>query len=87
MVHQLRQTCCHKHDTNLSMFIGPTTGAIVALEKDLKVFHVCFDSVLESYSEKLWPMLDVNQLNTNMFEYKLKKKDATLKKIGFKKKG
>ena len=61
-------------DSNLSVFIGPTTGAIVALEKDLKVFHVCFDSVLESYSEKLWPMLDVNQLNTNMFEYKLKKK-------------
>ena len=59
---------------NISVFIGPTTGAIVALEKELKVFHICFNSILESYSEKLWPMLTVNQLSTNMFEYNLKKR-------------
>ena len=63
-----------KLSKNISVFIGPTTGAIVALEKELKVFHICFNSILESYSEKLWPMLTVNQLSTNMFEYNLKKR-------------
>ena len=61
-------------NSNVSVFIGPTTGAIVALEKKLKVIHICFDSIFESYSEELWPALTVNQLSSNMFEYNLKKK-------------
>ena len=60
--------------SNLSVFIGPTTGAIVALEKKLKTIHICFDPIFESYSEELWSMLKVKQLGSNMFEYKLKKK-------------
>ena len=62
--------------SNLSIFIGPTTGVIVALEKKLKVFHICFNSLFESYSEELWPALTVNQLSSNMFEYNLKKQGA-----------
>ena len=58
---------------SISLFVGPTTGVIVALEKKLKVFHICFDSIFESYSEELWPMLTVNQLSANMFEYNLRK--------------
>ena len=58
---------------NISVFVGPTTGAIIALEKKLKVFHICFDSIFESYSKELWPMITVNQLSSNMFEYNLKK--------------
>ena len=69
-----------KLSKNISVFIGPTTGAIVALEKELKVFHICFNSILESYSEKLWPMLTVKQLSANMFEYNLKKRGEYLKK-------
>ena len=59
--------------SNLSVFIGPTTGAIVALEKKLKTIHICFDPIFESYSEELWSMLKVKQLGSNMFEYNLKK--------------
>ena len=58
---------------NISVFVGPTTGVIIALEKKLKVFHICFDSIFESYSKELWPMITVNQLSSNMFEYNLKK--------------
>ena len=36
-------------NSNVSIFIGPTTGAIVALEKKLRVIHICFDPVLDSY--------------------------------------
>ena len=61
------------HDSNISIFIGATTGAIVALEKKLRVIHICFDPILESYSEELWSMLKVKQLSSSMFEYNLKK--------------
>ena len=60
-------------NSNISIFIGSTTGVIVALEKKLRVIHVCFDPVLDSYSEELWPNLKVKQLSSNVFEYSLKK--------------
>ena len=28
---------------DISLFIGPTTGVIVALEKKIKVIHICFN--------------------------------------------
>ncbi len=61
---------------NTSIFIGSTTGIIVALEKNLDVFHLCFDPVFESYSEKMWPYLKVKKINDNIFVYNLKKKNT-----------
>lgn len=61
---------------NTSIFIGSTTGIIVALEKDLDVFHLCFDPLFESYSEKMWPHLKVKKINDNIFVYNLKKKNT-----------
>ena len=59
-----------------SIFIGSTTGVIVALEKNVDVFHLCFDPVFESYSEKVWPQLNVKKINDNIFAYNLKKKNT-----------
>ena len=44
---------------SISIFIGSTTGVIVALEKGLKILHICFDPIFDSYSEFLWPNLKV----------------------------
>ena len=64
---------------NIAIFIGATTGVIVALEKKINVIHICFDSVFDSYNQNLWPNLIVKQLSKNTFTYKLKKYNTFLK--------
>ena len=61
---------------NTAIFIGPTTGVIVALEKKIKVIHICFDPIFDSYSSTLWPDLKVAPLSKNTFIYTLKKKNT-----------
>ena len=38
------------------MFIGSTTGVIVALEKGIEVVHICFDSSL-SHTRKIYGLI------------------------------
>ena len=64
---------------NTAIFIGATTGVIVALEKKFNVIHICFDSVFDSYNQSLWPNLKVKQVSKNTFTYKLKKYNTFLK--------
>jgi hypothetical protein len=64
---------------NIAIFIGATTGVIVALEKKINVIHICFDSVFDSYNQSLWPNLKVKQISNNSFTYKLKKYNTFLK--------
>tara|TARA_B100001063_G_C16517620_1_gene430029 strand:- start:100 stop:702 length:603 start_codon:yes stop_codon:yes gene_type:complete len=63
----------------ISIFIGSTTGVIVALEKGLKILHICFDPIFDSYSELLWPSLKVKKLTSNSFMYSLKEKGSFIK--------
>ena len=39
-----------KRKTKYRIFIGATTGVIVALEKKINVIHICFNSVFDSYN-------------------------------------
>ena len=55
----------NKKNDSISIFIGSTTGVIVALEKGLKILHICFDPVFDSYSEFLWPNLKVEKITEN----------------------
>ena len=64
---------------SISIFIGSTTGVIVALEKGLKILHICFDPIFDSYSEFLWPNLKVKKLTNNSFMYYLKEKGSFIK--------
>ncbi len=64
---------------SISIFIGSTTGVIVALEKGLKILHICFDPVFDSYSEYLWPNLKVEKITENTFIYSLKKRGTFIK--------
>ena len=64
---------------DVSFFIGPTTGVIVALEKKIKAIHICFNETFDSYSTRLWPNLNVQRISKNSFIYSLKKKNTFLK--------
>lgn len=69
----------NKKNDSISIFIGSTTGVIVALEKGLKILHICFDPVFDSYSEFLWPNLKVEKITENTFIYSLKKRGTFIK--------
>lgn len=69
----------NKYKKNIAIFIGATTGVIVALEKKIDVVHICFDSIFDSYSQSLWPNLTVKQISKNSFTYRLKKYNTFLK--------
>ena len=62
------------YDRNLSVFIGSTSSPIEALERGVKVIHICDDPVFQKYSSELWPSIQVKKINNNIYEYKLLKK-------------
>ena len=66
----------------ISFFIGPTTGVIVALEKELRVIHICFEPLFDSYSSEIWPNLKVTKIGNNSLEYTLIKKNSFIEFAG-----
>ena len=61
-----------------SIFIGATTAIIVALEKNIRVFHLCTNPILDSYSNYMWPKLRINYVSQYIFEYKVDEKNNFL---------
>ena len=61
-----------------SIFIGATTAIIVALEKNIRVFHLCAKPILDSYSNYMWPKLRINYVSQYIFEYKVDEKNNFL---------
>ena len=47
---------------------------IVALEKNLNVFHICDNPYFDMYSEKIWNNLKVIKISENSYQYVLLKK-------------
>ena len=58
----------------LSIFIGATSTPIEALERGIKVIHICDDPVFQKYSSELWPSIRIKKINDNIYEYKLLQK-------------
>jgi hypothetical protein len=56
---------------NISIFFGVTATIFEALEKNIKVIHICGDPVFESYNSKIWKNLVVDQKNKYLFFYNL----------------
>ena len=59
---------------NVFFYIGSTSAFIENLEKGIDAIHISLDPVLECYSNRLWPNIDLLSKSTNIFEYKLNKK-------------
>ena len=56
---------------NISIFFGVTASIFEALETGVDVIHICSDPVFDSYSEKVWPHLNVQKLSENVARYHL----------------
>ena len=54
-----------------AIYFGVTTSIFVALEKGIKVIHICADPVFESLSKEIWPNLEIKKLNDFVFQYNL----------------
>ncbi len=59
---------------NVFFYIGSTSAFIENLEKGIDAIHISSNPVLECYSNRLWPNIDLLSKSTNIFEYKLNKK-------------
>ena len=62
------------YENKLSIFIGPTSAPIEALERGVEVIHICDDPVFQCYSSTLCPSIKVIKINENIYEYQLLKK-------------
>ena len=58
-------------NSNVSIFFSVTAAIFEALEKGSKIIHISGDPLFETHSDKIWPNLQVKQLNENTFSYKL----------------
>ena len=59
-------------NNRLSIFFCETYTILEALERGEKVIHICSDPVFQSYSEKLWSGIIVDQISKYVFSYRLK---------------
>ena len=61
-----------------SVFFGATSSVIEALENGSNVIHIVDNATFETYSSKLWPSINVNMINKNIFRYTLKIKNKCI---------
>ncbi len=61
-----------------SVFFGATSSVIEALENGSNVIHIVNNATFETYSSKLWPSINVNMINKNIFRYTLKIKNKCI---------
>jgi len=56
----------------MSVFIGATAAIVEALERGIGVIHLCSRPLFESHTEAVWPLVAVEQLGENAFQYRLR---------------
>ena len=56
--------------SNFSIFIGPTGSVIEALERNVNVYHICENPILETYTKKIWKYINCYQIGSDLFKYK-----------------
>jgi hypothetical protein len=61
---------------NYSIFIGATSAVIEALERGVDVVHISTRPIFETYQSDIWNYLSVEQINPQLFKYKLLKKGS-----------
>ncbi len=59
--------------------IGESSAVVLGLEKGMNIIHICFDPIFQSFSNKIWPSIIVNNMAENIFTYKLKVKGKALR--------
>tara|TARA_Y100000591_G_C21821415_1_gene693856 strand:+ start:590 stop:1924 length:1335 start_codon:yes stop_codon:yes gene_type:complete len=67
------------YKNNSLIFIGISGAIIEALENGFNVIHISDDPQLDIFSEKFWPSLKKQKIYSNIFSYKLVKKQHLIK--------
>ena len=79
LIKSLKNQRIKKTKRNSLIFIGISGAIIEALENGFNVIHISDDPQLDIFSEKLWPSLKKKKIYSNIFSYKLKKKQNLIK--------
>tara|TARA_E500000178_G_scaffold349197_1_gene405711 strand:+ start:1613 stop:2938 length:1326 start_codon:yes stop_codon:yes gene_type:complete len=64
---------------NLSVFFGSTAAVLEALERNVKVFHICSNVLFEKFDNFYWKSIKITNINKNVFEYKLLRRNNIIK--------
>lgn len=68
-----------KNFQNISIFLEYTSSIIEALERDVKVFQLCTEPVLQVYTSKFFKGIKAIPITNNIIEYKHIKKNTLIK--------
>ena len=79
LIKSLKNQRIKKSKRNSLIFIGISGAIIEALENGFNVIHISDDPQLDMFSEKLWPSLKKKKIYSNIFSYKLTKKQNLIK--------
>ncbi len=64
---------------NLSIFFGSSAAVLEALERKVKVYHICSNVLFEKFDNFYWKGIKIINIDTNIFEYKLLRKKNIIK--------
>jgi len=68
-----------KNSQNISIFFEYTSSLIEALERDVKVFQLCTEPILQVYTSKFFDGIRTIPITNNIIEYKKIKKNTLIK--------
>jgi hypothetical protein len=64
---------------NLSIFFGSSAAVLEALERKVKVYHICSNVLFEKFDNFYWKGIKIINIDANIFEYKLLRKKNIIK--------
>jgi len=68
-----------KVNKSITFVFGGTSIVLEALERKHSFTHICGEPIFESYSNALWPNIEVKKINNNIYKYSLKKPATCIK--------
>lgn len=64
---------------SLSIFFGSSAAVLEALERKVKVFHICTNVIFEKFDNFYWKKIKILKVINNVFEYKLLRSGCLIK--------
>ena len=65
-------------NNNIVVFLGQTTAIPIAIESKLDCYNICLDPNFDVYNPKIWSGIKCNEIDNNIYLYKLKKKKSLI---------
>lgn len=63
---------------DVSIFVGATAAIIEAMERGVNPIQICSDPVFEAHTEQIWNCLEVTQLDSMLFKYRLRARGSCI---------